>query len=334
MKIFPHFAAGISHMICYQLIDTMYRQLIEDCKVGKFELLDLLHHYTSGFKSVFTEQCFNGLLVIRQSLGGAGFTAWSGLPQAILDCSPATTYEGDNTVMAQQSARYIFKQVSKIMKGNQCDGVFTYLNEAQHLLKSGLKCGAKTPEEFVNLEKVEEAMKVNLCYTVFSTALMVKKSKIGKAEQMNTVFATDIVKMSRTHTKYLQFKLFKNLIEQNTISANIKSQLINLCGLLGLTLLEEDCRACYEVGYFSPKSSWLLSESIKLLLERIRPQIIPLAESFAFPDSYLTSAIGNSFGDIYETHLKWAQESRLNQNKGGIPSGFMENIMPIVKGKL
>ena len=65
LKIFPHFATGISHMICYQLVDKMYKQLIEDCKVGKFDLLDLLHHYTSGFKAVFTEQCLNGLLIIR-----------------------------------------------------------------------------------------------------------------------------------------------------------------------------------------------------------------------------------------------------------------------------
>lgn len=38
--------------------------------------------------------------MIRQSLGGAGYTAWSGLPALIEDYSPTVTYEGDNTVMA------------------------------------------------------------------------------------------------------------------------------------------------------------------------------------------------------------------------------------------
>ena len=98
--------------------------------------------------------------------------------------------------------------------------------------------------------------------------------------------------------------------------------------------LEEDCKACYETGYFGPRSAKILSDAVKELLVRIRPQIIPLAESFAFPDSLLMSAIGNSYGDIYETHLKWAQESKLNQQKGGIPVGFMENLMPILQGKL
>ena len=47
------------------------------------------------------------------------------------------------------------------------------------------------------------------------------------------------------------------------------------------------------------------------------------------------SAIGNSYGDIYETHLRWAKDSKLNHTKAGdaIPDGYMENVHPL-KGKL
>jgi len=50
----------------------------------------------------------------------------------------------------------------------------------------------------------------------------------------------------------------------------------------------------------------------------------------------LQSAVGNSYGDIYETHLRWAKESKLNKTKGGdaIPDGYIEYIMPILKAKL
>jgi hypothetical protein len=53
-------------------------------------------------------------------------------------------------------------------------------------------------------------------------------------------------------------------------------------------------------------------------------------------DDILLSAIGNSYGDIYETHLEWAKDSKLNHTQLGdaIPDGFMENMMPILKGKL
>ena len=42
------------------------------------------------------------------------------------------------------------------------------------------------------------------------------------------------------------------------------------------------------------------------------------------------SAIGNSYGDIYETQLEWAKTSRMNQYKDGIPKGHKEMIMPIL----
>ena len=68
------------------------------------------------------------------------------------------------------------------------------------------------------------------------------------------------------------------------------------------------------------------------MLNTLRPQIVSLAESFAVPDHVLCSAIGNSYGDIYETQLEWAKNSRLNKHK--IAPGFKENILPILQGKL
>lgn len=53
-------------------------------------------------------------------------------------------------------------------------------------------------------------------------------------------------------------------------------------------------------------------------------------------DNFLLSAIGNSYGDIYEQHLEWAKDSRLNHTKAGdsIPDGFLEYMVPILKAKM
>ena len=75
-------------------------------------------------------------------------------------------------------------------------------------------------------------------------------------------------------------------------------------------------------------------EAIKLLLAELRPQIVSLVESIGFPDEFLTSAIGNSYGDIYETHLNWAQNSRLNQTEDAIPDGYLKYITPILNAKM
>jgi len=75
---------------------------------------------------------------------------------------------------------------------------------------------------------------------------------------------------------------------------------------------------------------------MKLVMKELRPQMLNIVESMAYPDMYLMSAIGNSYGDIYETHLEWAKDSRLNKTSRGdaIPDGFMEYMMPVLKSKM
>jgi hypothetical protein len=46
------------------------------------------------------------------------------------------------------------------------------------------------------------------------------------------------------------------------------------------------------------------------------------------------SAVGNSYGDIYETHFKWAKESKMNQTEDAIPRGHSEFLLPILQGKI
>ena len=80
---------------------VQYFELSDGVKKGNFDRLEELHHLSSGFKSLCTQRTMEGLMLIRQCIGGAGYTAWSGIPAIITDFSSAVTYEGDNTVMAQ-----------------------------------------------------------------------------------------------------------------------------------------------------------------------------------------------------------------------------------------
>jgi len=92
---------GFAFILINEKVKEKYDQLLKDVKKGKFNLLDEMHHLTSGMKALYTQLCYDGLLVIRQSVGGAGYSAWSGLPYLVEDFSACVTYEGDNTVMFQ-----------------------------------------------------------------------------------------------------------------------------------------------------------------------------------------------------------------------------------------
>ena len=42
-----------------------YDDLLAGVKKGDFALLDEMHHFTSGMKSVFSQYCMDGLLISR-----------------------------------------------------------------------------------------------------------------------------------------------------------------------------------------------------------------------------------------------------------------------------
>ena len=172
---------------------------------------------------------------------------------------------------------------------------------------------------------------------------MNKGKGVNRKDFVNSLYAQDIVKVSQLHIKYVTFFIFKRRCTDiaQVKCGNARVHLTNLCLLYGLNQLYADPAACYESGYFTDQDgqtrfSHILLEALKLLNKRIRPYAIPLIESLDFSDDILLSAIGNSYGDIYEKHLELAKDSRLNHTKAGdaIPDGYMEHIMPILKAKM
>ena len=98
-----------------------------------------------------------GMETARQCCGGAGFSLHGGIAHLVQDYTPYVTLEGDNTVMALQSARALVKDMKSVLKGTKLTGYTAYLNDAEKLV--GTKSLIKFPGE-VSLDMLEEMMKV------------------------------------------------------------------------------------------------------------------------------------------------------------------------------
>ena len=117
--------------------------------------------------------------------------------------------------------------------------------------------------------------------------------------------------MAQIHIKFILFKMMKNYTA-DIHCEKLRGHMYDLCTLIGLTFLQEYKVYGYESGYFNKGTSDLINEAVKIILARLRPQAIPLVELIDLPDLFTMSAVGNSYGDIYETHLDWAKNSRMN----------------------
>ena len=87
----------------------------------EFKKLGLLHAMATFMKSHFSTVAYHDLMEFRQLLGGLGYHALSNIGHNLGDLDVNMTWEGDNKVLLQQSAKYVLKQCSKIFKGKPLD---------------------------------------------------------------------------------------------------------------------------------------------------------------------------------------------------------------------
>ena len=234
--------------------------------------------------------------------------------------------------MIIQCTRFLKKLYKDYKDGKRTNiPIMNYINNLENNVKK--TCSAHTVEQMCTVDTILEAMEVNASAAVISTFEKMEKSKESQKILENDVYALDLLKMGFAHLHVIALTIYRyHSLEKKC--KNLKENLDNLCVLYGLTNLKTDLSNLYECGYLKSGATALIDGSIKHMLDKIRPQALNLCEVWGFTDNLLMSAIGNSYGDIYETHLEWAKSSRLNDDKGSIPDGYMEYVMPILQGKL
>ena len=307
-KFAPLLAYTFAMNISSKYLFAQHSLLLEELSRNEFSRLDSLHHISAGFKATFSRIAYDGIDSCRQACGGAGFSAHSGLPSLQGDYAPNTTYEGDNTVLLQQAARLISKTWKKLYikeSGERATGLFSYFNEVDALLKS--KSEIKTVEDALCLNKLDRALAVRAAFKVKRAMdLVALKTQEGTTdnELVHSLLAVDLVSMAQAHMMYVVFQIFRSTVEKpDTFKCpKIRENMQDLARLFALTELLNgaDSSAVYEAGHFAMGTASILLDASKKLMVKIRPQMISLVESWDFSDSVLVSAIGNSYGDIYE----------------------------------
>jgi acyl-CoA oxidase len=134
----PHVANAYVIYLTGRTLEAMCFESAAEVEKGSFKLLEILHHFSSGMKSISTDMSYRGCDELRSACGGAGYHMSSGVAGAFGEHSVLSTYEGVNVLMTQQSARYLLKQVKKVKQNKKCTDYFKYINNIDQLLAQKL----------------------------------------------------------------------------------------------------------------------------------------------------------------------------------------------------
>ncbi|KAF1804057.1 acyl-CoA dehydrogenase/oxidase C-terminal [Mucor lusitanicus] len=332
-RLLPAVAAAYACFFTGREMMRLYNLNQEAMQQGNYSLLADLHASSSGLKSLTTTMAIDAIEDCRRACGGHGYSMFSGLGQFYQDYLPNVTWEGDNYILTQQTARYLLKTFRNVVAGkaepSEYNQTVTYLT--QFLENPKAKCPATKPEDFLNPELILSAFGFRAAFGIAQVAEQIDRH----GRSWNSM----LVEISRISKAHSQFMLIRNFIvtlqndEQLTKpeSRPMVKVLRLLASLFALHTMEKELSEFLVSGYLSADQSAMLKEQVIALLEQIRPEAVSLVDAFALPDYFLHSALGRYDGKVYESMTEMAEREPLNHSL--VVDGYDECIKPfVVKG--
>lgn len=128
MKIFPAIAKVVVFKLAAEFLWELYNQVTHELDKGNLERLPELHAIACCLKAVCTNEATQAVQTCRLACGGHGYLSSSGFNDIYGSVTAAQTYEGENTVLFLQTARYLIKAWTQALNGEKLTPTVAYLN--------------------------------------------------------------------------------------------------------------------------------------------------------------------------------------------------------------
>ncbi|XP_074543344.1 peroxisomal acyl-coenzyme A oxidase 1 isoform X1 [Halichoeres trimaculatus] len=328
-KLFPLLAMAYAFHFVGQYMKQTYHRITGDINEGDFSELPELHALSAGLKAFTTWEANSAIEVCRMSCGGHGYSCSSALPDIYVQFTPTCTYEGENTVMMLQTARYLVKSYRQAKAGQQLSGIVSYLNEAQHRRVQPQPVAARpTVVDINDLASLVEVYKLRAAILVELAAKSIQQELQRRRSQEDAWnnSAIDLVRASDAHCHYVVVKLFTDKLRDisDTGVHSVMSTLALLYALQGITKNSGDF---LQAGLLSVPQVLQTSVRIKELLAQLRPNAVALVDAFDHNDKKLNSVLGRYDGNVYENMFEWARSSPLNATE--VHESFHKYLKPL-----
>ncbi|KAM8930329.1 peroxisomal acyl-coenzyme A oxidase 2 [Pelodytes ibericus] len=330
-KLFPLLAISYATNFAVKYVNQVYNDVYKMIKVEDFGSLPELHALTSGMKAYLTEACSTGVEVCRKACGGHGYSLFSGLPTLYTKVVASCTYEGENTVMHLQTARFLIKCFAEAQSGRPLPPTASYLSSPV-----SSRCAASNSSNFLNPEVYLEAYRHRAQRLIASAANKLHNLIQSGVEQYLAWNSTsvELVKVSVAHTQYTIVNIFVASLKSILNEPEIQRGLKNVCDLHALHGVFTQAGDFLQDGYLTGNQFDMVTAAYLSLLPLIRKDAVLLVDAFDFTDQELLSALGSYDGHVYHNLLEWAQKNPDNKKVNPMFESHLKHYLQSHSAKL
>ena len=329
MKIFPAIAKVIVFKLTAEFLWDMYNQVTHELDQGDLERLPELHAIACCLKAVCTNEATQAVQTCRLACGGHGYLSSSGFNDIYGSVTAAQTYEGENTVLFLQTARYLMKAWGHAIKSEKLTPTVAYLKDyVNQSKKAGNFDGS--PKGILRALQATAAGKVGMAYK----RLEAKKKICSSPEEAANQCSIELAAASEVHCQVFLLQSAVNMLENAAINASpalavVLRDVLELYAVdLGIRMLGNLLQFCNITGSDIENLQGRLESALK----KFKNNAIGVVDAFDIPDEVLGSVLGAYDGNVYERLLDEAKKSPLNQED--VNKSFHMYLKPFMKSSL
>lgn len=257
----------------------------------------------------------------------------SNFPRIYGQVTAAETYEGENTVLWLQVARYLVKSRKEKQGGKSV----TYLVASEGGQQQQQQPSSpKSTDRLVGLVSLFERVAAGLVDVAVEELDAGERRGLAAHDAWNNA-AVSLIRAAQAHARYLIADCYVRSVssgeEAATFSAPVRQVLSQLCHLFLLHWLMERSGDFVLFGGLSKQQILEGQSTFVSLLGAIRPQAVNLVDAFDLRDEVLNSTLGCWDGNVYQRLFDEAQKSPLNQSAVH-QSSYQQSLKPLFKSNL
>lgn len=214
MKIFPVIAKVIVFKIAAEFLWSTFVEVTEELQMGNLTRLPELHAISCCLKAVCSNEATKAVETCRLACGGHGYLSSSAFNSIFKMVTAAQTYEGENTVLLLQTARYLTKSWEQALKGQKLPPTVEYLRHyATHPNK--MEEWDSSPLGVLRAFQRTAAGKVALAYKHLE-----EKKKTCSAEEATNQTSIELARAAELHCQLFLLQSATDAITKATMSVS------------------------------------------------------------------------------------------------------------------
>ncbi|KRT79485.1 hypothetical protein AMK59_7150, partial [Oryctes borbonicus] len=285
-KLFPQLSTYFALHHSGLWLWDMYNNVTSELESGQLDRLPELHALACCLKAVSAADAAEGVEICRLACGGHGYMSCSTLPITYGLVTAMITYEGENTVLYLQTARFLMKAWQSCLDGQPLTPSVQYLNSIKHSFAGVYQ---KSVPWIINAMQRIAAGKIEVAHRHMNDKI--RGGLDGEYAWNET--SIELVAASVAHCRAFIVETYYNSILQivPTVSKQLGKALTELCELYAVYTLLRCTGDLLRFNNITARDLEDIQRWLEDLLAAIRPNAIGIVDGFDINDAILASPL-------------------------------------------